>query len=484
MSAETSTTKRILTAPVRFVRALGQFFNPRLKAGRIPLGRLAIVVELVIALLFVGYTLNKKSIRLPFASDPYVVQIVFAEAKGLDRFDQPAAAIAGSNAGRVTHVSYEDGRSIATLTLEPSARGKIFADATAALRPGSAIQNLVVNIDPGSPEAGPLPDGAPIPQSQSTGYVAVDELTSVLDADTQAYVQILVSEASRGIRGVESELRDALAELGRIAETATPISRALYERRRLLTQLTGHLDVIFKTLKLRGDELGEAIDAGAATLGVSAARETELAEATRGLAPLVMEAERSLRETSALASLLVPALDQLVPAADALPDAASELRALIPIASGTFDQVESLVEHARYPLELLVDGTQGIAQRLRTQIPVVQDLTLRAQLLNQYKVGQQQFADLWSGAFSVNDNLGPYGQVAGLKVESPRPENFALSSSSGAVSGGEDSRMMTQLAGALENFCVVEGDLACLLRFSTPGLPADPVNQSLVVGSG
>lgn len=470
-----TTTQRVLSAPVRFLRGASQFFNPRLKAGRIPLGRVAIVVQLVIALIFVGYTLTKKSIRLPLASEPYVVQIVFSEAKGLDKYDQPAAGIAGAYAGQVTEVHYDDGRALATLTLDPSVRGKIFADASAALRPASAIQNLLVNVDPGSPEAGPLPEGAPIPQSQTSGYVAVDELTSVFDADTQAYVQILISEAARGLDGVEGDLRKALKELGTLADTATPVARALYQRRRLLTRLSGHLDSLFRTLALRGDELGEAIDAGASTLEVSAAREVELAEATRELAPLVAEAEESLSATSDLAALLVPALDQLVPAADSLPEAAASLRALNPIASRIFDQVAVLVKKGRYPLELLVEGTRGIAERLRTQIPVVEDLTLRARLLDRYKVGFQQFADLWSGAFSTNDIQGPYGQVSGLKIEGPRPENFGLP---GPVLA---PKQVLQLSTALENVCVSEGDLTCLLRFVAPGLPVAPVNESLVV---
>ncbi len=465
--------KRVLTAPIRFLGALGQFANPRLKAGRVPLGRSVIVVQLVVALIFVGYTLTKKSIRLPFASKPYTVQLVFAEAKGLDKYDQPAAGIAGAYAGQVTEVHYEDGRAVATLTLDPSVRGKIFSDASAALRPASAIQNLLVNVDPGSPEAGPLPEGTRIPQSQTSSYVAIDELTSVLDTDTQAYVQILIDEIQRALDGVEGDFRVALEKLGEIADSATPISRALAERRKLLTRVTDNLDEIFTTLAIRGDELGEVIDAGATTLEVTAARETELARAIRELAPLVVEADRSLAATTSLAQELLPALDQIVPAADSLPAAAAELRGLVPIADRVFEQVGVLVEKGQYPLELFVEGTRGINRRLQAQIPVVQDLTYRARLLDRYKDGMVQFADTWSGAFSVNDNLGPYGQVAGLKLESPRPENFGLQDASASVAGAES--LNETLAIVLENVCLTEGGLACMARFATPGLEDEPV---------
>ena len=93
-----------------------EFVNPRRKAGRIPLGRLAIVLQIVAALAFLGYTLTKKSIRLPGSSAPYVVEVEFTDAKGLDRVDEPGAAVAGACVGRVTGTRYEDGRAVATLT--------------------------------------------------------------------------------------------------------------------------------------------------------------------------------------------------------------------------------------------------------------------------------------------------------------------------------------------------------------------------------
>ncbi len=130
-----------------------------------------------------------------------MVEVEYADAKGLDRVDEPGAAVAGSLEGRVTDVRYEDGKAIATLTLEPDMRGKIFADASAELRPASAIQNLILNVDPGTPARGPLPDGTPIPVGRTTAFVAIDDLTGILDADTRAYAQIVIGEAERSLRG-------------------------------------------------------------------------------------------------------------------------------------------------------------------------------------------------------------------------------------------------------------------------------------------
>ncbi|MGH2985583.1 MAG: MlaD family protein, partial [Solirubrobacterales bacterium] len=222
---------------------------------------------------------------------------MLADAKGLDRVDEPGAAVAGALVGRVTGVSYEDGRAVATLTMDPEMRGKLFADASAELRPASAIQNLIVNLDPGTPSLGALPDGEPIPAARTTAFVAFDELTGMLDADTSAYVQILIAEAERGLRGRESDLRAALTELAELTETATPVSRTLATRRRLLARLVGELDTVMTTLGERSAQLGAAVAAGDDTLAVTAGREAELAALTRALAPALAEAERSLDAT-------------------------------------------------------------------------------------------------------------------------------------------------------------------------------------------
>ena len=45
--------------------------DPPLKVGRVPFGRTVLVLQLIAALTFLGYTLAKKDVQLPFSSEPY-----------------------------------------------------------------------------------------------------------------------------------------------------------------------------------------------------------------------------------------------------------------------------------------------------------------------------------------------------------------------------------------------------------------------------
>ncbi len=437
---------------------------------RVPLGRFVIALQIVAALGFLAYTLTKKGIRLPGSESAYVIEVEIEDAKGLDRVDEPGAAVGGAVLGRVTGVRYESGHAVATLSMDPELRGKLFADASAELRPASAIQNLIVNIDPGTPARGPLPDDEPIPASRSTAFVAVDELTEILDADTRAYVQILLGEASRGLRGTEQKLPGALREVSRLTETATPIARSLATRRRLLTRLVGELDTVFATVGERGVELGNAVAAGSDTLAVTAARERELAELTRALAPTLEQADRSLRAGADLADLLVPALDRIIPASADLAESMRSLRGLLPRAEVLVGRFSDLTLRGAEPAELLLRGTRGLEAKVRGLIPTARDLVSLTRIMNEFRDGGAQLADTLSGATSVNDNGGTYGQVDVLEFEQPKPENLGMGPAAARGRGGRPSLLERRLALALERTCE-ENPLACVLRFTIDGLP-------------
>ena len=65
--------------------------RPAAEGGRIPYARTVLLMQLVAALVFVGYTMAKKGVQLPFAADPFVVHVMLPDAKGLDPAKGPPA---------------------------------------------------------------------------------------------------------------------------------------------------------------------------------------------------------------------------------------------------------------------------------------------------------------------------------------------------------------------------------------------------------
>ena len=221
-------------------------------------------------------------------------------------------------------------------------RGKVFADATAELRPASAIQNLIVNIDPGDPGAGPLPEGEPIPAGRTTAFVAIDELTGVLDADTRAYAQILIAELERGLRG--RERRPAGSARASSPTSPTTRRRSPARLRRGASCWRGSSTTSTCSRRDPRRPLGGARQRGRGRQRHARGHRRARARAGRGDAPArarsLEEADRSLAAGADLAEILVPALDRLVPASGGLGEASAKLRALLPRAEvlvGQFD---------------------------------------------------------------------------------------------------------------------------------------------------
>jgi len=472
--------REIVTLPARFARGAWRFVEPKLKVGRIPFARTALLIQLAAAILFLGYTLTKKDTQLPFSSEPYEVQVMLDDAQGLNPAKEPAAGVAGVNNGKVTEAEVaQNGQARVTLSFDADVRGKIFADATAFVRPTSALQTLIVNVDPGTPEAGPLPEDEVIGAADTRSSVHIDELTGLLNADTQAQAQVLISEASRALRNREPELRQILAELGRLTDSASPIAEALAERRRLLVRLTNNMDELFTTLGQRGNQLANAIDAGSQTLAVTAGRGAELAEATRELAPTLTQTTRALGATRRLAGSLVPALDEILPVAGQVQPAAARFRELLPKLDDLITSADGLVDDGARPVELFSNGLRGLSERIRSdQVPALRELVDLVDLLFEYRFGLLQFAETISGVTSVNRIAGPYAQFSIVNAEST-PEGFGFPASAARSENGQPSRLERTLAAALEQTCEESNPAACLFRFGLPGLPEQPVLDDL-----
>lgn len=458
--------------PVRLARGAWSFINPTLKAGRVPYTRTMFVMLVAAACIFIFYSLVKKDVQLPFSKQPYYVTVLMPDARGLNPAKEPAVGVAGVKVGKVIGATVADGQAKLRLRLDPDLRGKIFRNASVFVRPTSILQTLIVNISPGDPRQGPLPAGQVIPASRSGTFVSIDQLTGILDPGTQAQVQVLLHEAAKGLDGREPEIRRIFTKLGRLTDGVTPLARALNERRRLLASLTKNLDTLTTTVGDRGRALARAVDLGSRTLEVTARRAPQVAEATRQMAPTLAQARRALDATGGLAADLVPALDALDPVATKLTPTANRLRDLAPEFSRFVDKGRALIDVGATPVAQLAGGLKGQEARVRRdQIPALKELAHLSQLLYDYRNGVVQTAVNISGAASTARNGGIAAQVKVVDLETSAA-GFGLSARRARERVGDSTRLGRMLAKLLEYTCRQSNPTACVLRFTTPGLPA------------
>jgi ABC-type transporter Mla subunit MlaD len=160
----------------------------------------------------------------PFASTE-TVRAVFADADGLAPIGADVR-VAGVPVGHVTGVAREGSDALVTMTLARSA-GVVRGDAQASLRPRLMFEGTAyVQLTLGSPSSKPL-GGHPLPLSQTSTYVPLAQVMSVLTPQFRGDTHTLASiAAALARRRTTAELRDTLAAAPALSSNAAVLARA------------------------------------------------------------------------------------------------------------------------------------------------------------------------------------------------------------------------------------------------------------------
>jgi phospholipid/cholesterol/gamma-HCH transport system substrate-binding protein len=463
---------------IRFIKSIAA---PKNKARQIPLGRVSIAVLMTGSVIFLGYTFSHMDLPLPFTGR-YELQLEVPYAAGLDTKDRPPVRVAGVLSGQVSDVRRANGKAILMLSMEKSTKGKIFADAQAAISTESALQNVDVVIEPGTPSKPALHDGSKLVGGEDATPVTLDNITTnALGSDTRAYLQILLGELAIGLKDRPGELRSAVEKLDDVTDSGKRISGMVAERRRLMARMITELDVIFETTGRRGDELARAIQFGRRTLTATGRRDAELAASIRLLPGVLRESRRALTQVDALAEPLVPALDRMREPARELPEGMRSLRKLIGPARETLADASPLVRQGRGPARDLRRMLTDLGPTARASQPgigrtdAVLDPLFDLSFDGTGPADQApirgidalpRFIEGEQGAQSIGDANGVSGLGILVDAEPPRPENFGL-----PVDTPPDSQAMKEvrvdLVRALAEQCADEehgNPMACLMQ--------------------
>ena len=108
-------------------------------------------------------------------------------------------------------------------------------DATALLRPKTALKDMFLEVDPGTGAV--LPEGGQIPLRNTLSDVDPDEIYGALDADTQAYLEAARGWRGQGLRGRGDDLREVFRRLEPLHGSLARVTRATASRRRALRRL-------------------------------------------------------------------------------------------------------------------------------------------------------------------------------------------------------------------------------------------------------
>ena len=334
----------------------------------------AMIGLFVIALGVGGYILSQQRLRFPLVEDaPKRIKAEFSTAQAVTPGQGQTVRVSGVKIGDVGKVELKNGRALVTLEIDPEFKDLVREDATALLRPKTALKDMFIEVEPGDAPAPVAKEGYVIPVGNTLPDVNPDEFLSSLDVDTREYLQMLINGAGQGLKGRGDDLRALFKAFEPTHRDIRRITEKVGERRENLRRLISNLNKLSGELAGRDDQLAQLVDSASRVFRAFASEDTNITQAVDELPEALQQTTRTLTEVESFAQILRPSLDRLTPAVRKL-DAAN--KALEPFAKEVTpvirDEIRPFVREARplvgelrAPARQLADGTPDMTRAFR-----------------------------------------------------------------------------------------------------------------------
>ena len=198
----------------------------------------AVLGLFVLAIGVGGYILSQQRLRFPLIEEsPSHMWVELQNAQGVTPGQGQTVRVAGMRVGDVGEVELHEGRARVRLDLDREHDGLVRRDATVLLRPRTGLKDMFLALDPGSRSEPAVPEGGTIRVDNTLPDVNSDEILAMLDADTRAYLKLLIGGAGKGLRGRSGDLREVFRRLGPLHRDLAAINTEVVKRRRNLARL-------------------------------------------------------------------------------------------------------------------------------------------------------------------------------------------------------------------------------------------------------
>lgn len=322
----------------------------------------AILVLLAIAGVSSWVILQNQGLRIPVIEErPFELRAEFETAQAAVAGQGQTIRVAGVRIGAVEDVELEDGHAVVSFGIDRD-YVPIYRDATLLMRPQTGLKDMFFELDPGTHSAGEYEEGATLPLAATAPDVNLDEILAMLDADSRAYLRLLVVGVGEGIEGRGRRLGRLLGTLGPLNRDFGRLNTALERRDDALADLVHNLELLSEAAGRRDDDLARLVATSDVALGALAERAPDLRRLTAGLPRTLSVARRAVADATPLARELGPTLDTLRPLARRLEPLAVSTESLARVATPSLrDRLRPFVRAARPELPRLGAAAQSFA---------------------------------------------------------------------------------------------------------------------------
>jgi phospholipid/cholesterol/gamma-HCH transport system substrate-binding protein len=326
---------------------------------------IAIIALAAIALVTLVIILYNQKAAMPswvpvLGQDFYELEAELTSAQAVTPGQGQAIDIAGIQVGKVGAVTLEDGHAVVRMDIETDYAKLIHEDAQLLLRPKTGLNDMVIEVDPGSEGETP-PEGSSIPLAQTQPNVQPDEILAILDQDTRDYLTLLLGAGGQGLGGQGRTLSAGLRRFEPLSRDLARIGRALAVRRENIKGAIHNFSLVLEELGTNDTELAQFVDSSNAVLRSFADQQDAIRSALEELPPTLRATEDGLARSTAFSEVLRPAALRLIPAAQALKPALVESQGLFrETLSPLRDQIRPFTRQVRPTIRHLTQAAEPL----------------------------------------------------------------------------------------------------------------------------
>ena len=289
-------------------------------------GKAAVTFVLLIAVgLFSGFVivshqrLNAPSWVPLIGKQEFTLRAQLTSVQGVLPGQGQAVTISGVRVGQIGGVDLEDGIAVASLKIDER-YAHVYPNATVLLRPKTPLKDMVAELDPGTPSAGPaLKSGALLRTDQTNPDVNLDEILASLDRDSRDYLAVLITDGAHALaHGGGQDLAGVFREFEPLSRHVAQASRLVAKRRVELKRLVGNLSQLATELGARDHDIVRFVRGNAAVFHHFARQTASLQSSLRLLPSTLTKSDRALSKVDLLGRTLTAATTNLQPTAKAL----------------------------------------------------------------------------------------------------------------------------------------------------------------------
>jgi len=309
----------------------------------------AILSLVAIAIGVGGYILSNQRLRFPLIEEkPFLVWVELENARGVTPGQGQTVRVAGMRVGDVGEVKLEDGKAMVRMELDREHSDLVRTDATVLLRPRTGLKDMFLALDPGTKAQPAVEEDGVIDASNTLPDVNADEVLEALDADTRAYLRLLLKGAGDGLKGRDDDLRQVFRRLGPLHRDLDLLNSEVVKRKRNLARLINNYGSTVERLGEEDRDLASLVVNADQVFDRLAKEDERISLAVQRLPSTLSQAESTLIKVRELGDTAGPAFRALRPAIRQVDDANSELRPLAETAEPILrEKVRPFVQRAR-----------------------------------------------------------------------------------------------------------------------------------------